>query len=71
MAMTKKDYEALARALRNAAPAPAMPQMWASGCDSARQFIARRVVEYARSRDVKFDRARFLRLAGIDEELSE
>ena len=63
--MTKQDFEALAEAIHNARPAEHQPQMWASGCESARSFIARQIADIAAQRNPRFDRVRFLSACGV------
>lgn len=58
--MTRKDYIAIARIIKEAAPAKHMPLEWSAGCDAACEYIARHLVDYLQKDNTHFKRAKFL-----------
>jgi hypothetical protein len=68
--LTKKHFKLVASAIAATAPAQlATPsnQLWASGCDFARSYIARRLAAEFALENPAFDRARFLAACGVED----
>jgi len=63
--MTRKDYIAIAEVIRQAGPASGMPTDWKTGCNSAREYIARNLAYSLAADNPRFDRARFLKACGV------
>jgi len=61
MATSKKDYNAIAQIIAETIAVQHMGQQWCSGCDSARERIARHLADYFAADNPLFDRARFHR----------
>lgn len=71
--MTKKDYVALAAAVYAARPAEHAvtkatwnDKMWASGCNSAREHIARSIVRICAADNPRFDKNKFYKACGLE-----
>lgn len=62
---TRKHFELAARALRESAPAPGMPDAWRAGCDAAREYIARTLADAYSADNSRFDRSRFYAAAEV------
>lgn len=69
MSMSKKDYEAIARAIQAANPPQGMPGhgMYAGSAFNACRIIANECARDMAAQSASFDRARFLKACGVSE----
>lgn len=65
--MSKKDYVALAAIVQQAVPAEVMKDdhRWCNGCNSAREYIARHIAEYAQEQRLEFNVIKFYKACGL------
>lgn len=64
--MTRKDYVLIAEIIKNAGAANAMDRGFATGAESAREYIANAFAAHERRHNERFDERRFFEACGLE-----
>lgn len=65
--MTKKDYEAIARAIKQSGEHQAVDEGYCEGWQAAVSSVTHRVANVMQADNPRFDRSRFLKACGVQD----